>query len=242
MHAFSRLAIALVTVFGASTAAANTATQPVPRDEAWLRRHEDFVAEARRGGIDVVFLGDSLTDLWRREGCAAWEKHFAPLRAANFGIDGDRTQHLLWRLLHGAVDGPAPKVVVLLIGTNNTGHERNSDVPRNTTTEAIAGVTLVVQTLRAKLPDTTILLLGLLPRGERGSPIRAQVGEINRALSGLDDGRRIRFLDLGPGFLSPDGSLSREIMPDLLHMSEAGYDVFAAALRDPLARLLAANR
>lgn len=242
MHPFSRVAIALVTVFVVATAAANTATQPMPRDEAWLRRHEGFVAEARRGGIDVVFLGDSLTDLWRREGRAAWEKHFVPLRAANFGIDGDRTQHLLWRLQHGAVDGPAPKVVVLLISTNNAGNERNSDVPRNTTTEAIAGVTLVVQTLRAKLPDTNILLLGLLPRGERGSPVRTQVGEINRALSGLDDGRRIRFLDIGPAFLSPDGSLSREIMPDLLHMSEAGYAVFAAALRDPLTGLLAANR
>lgn len=232
----------LLAAFVAATAAANTATQPVPRDEAWLRRHEGFVAEARRGGIDVVFLGDSLTDLWRREGRAAWEKYFAPLRAANFGIDGDRTQHLLWRLQHGAVDGPAPKVVVLLIGTNNAGNERNSDVPRNTTAEAIAGVTLVVRTLRAKLPDTTILLLGLLPRGERGAPIRTQVREINRALSGLDDGRCIRFLDIGPSFLSPDGSLSREIMPDLLHMNEAGYAVFAAALRDPLAGLLAANR
>ena len=232
----------LLAVLVATTAAANTATQPVPRDEAWLRRHEDFVAEARRGGIDVVFLGDSLTDLWRREGRAAWEEHFAPLRAANFGIDGDRTQHLLWRLQHGVADGPAPKVVVLLIGTNNAGNERNSDVPRNTTAEAIAGVTLVVQTLRAKLPDTTILLLGLLPRGEKDTPIRTQVGEINRALSGLDNGRRIRFLDIGSEFLSPDGSLSREIMPDLLHMSEAGYAVFAAALRNPLAKLLAANR
>lgn len=86
------------------------------------------------------------------------------------------------------------------------------------------------------------MLLGLLPRGERDSPIRAQVGEINHALSGLDDGRRIRFLDIGPSFLSPDGSLSREIMPDLLHMSEAGYAVFAAALRGPLVELLAANR
>lgn len=235
---FAYLLAALV----AATAAANTATLPVPRDEAWVRRHEGFVAAARRGGIEVVFLGDSLTDLWRREGRAAWEKHFAPLRAANFGIDGDRTQQLLWRLQHGAVDAPAPKVVVLLIGTNNAGNERNSDVPRNTTAEAIAGVTLVVETLRTKLPNTTILLLGLLPRGERSSPIRAQVEEINRALAGLDDGWRIRFLDIGPSFLSPDGSLSREIMPDLLHMSEAGYAVFAAALRDPLAELLAANR
>lgn len=226
----------------ATSVAASTTTRPVPRDEAWVRRHEGFVAEARRGGIDVVFLGDSLTDLWRREGRAAWEEHFAPLRAANFGIDGDRTQQLLWRLQHGAVDGPAPKVVVLLIGTNNTGRERNSEVPRNTTAEAIAGVTLVVQTLRAKLPDATILLLGLLPRGEKDAPIRAQVGEINCALSGLDDGGRIRFLDIGSRFLSPDGSLSREIMPDLLHMSEAGYAVFADALRDPLAKLLSANR
>lgn len=136
----------------AATASPNTATQPVSRDESWLRRHEGFVAEARRGGIDVVFLGDSLTDLWRREGRAVWEKHFAPLRAANFGIDGDRTQQLLWRLQDGAVDAPAPKVVVLLIGTNNAGNERNSDVPRNTTAEAIAGVTLVVQTLRVKFP------------------------------------------------------------------------------------------
>jgi lysophospholipase L1-like esterase len=225
---------------GIALAEGNTAIQPTPRDNAWLKRHESFVELAKAGGIDVLFLGDSITDFWRdpKRGKTLWDEHFAPLHAANFGISADRTQHVLWRMDHGELDGIKPKVVVLMIGTNNTGLERDKVTPRNTVPEAIAGVTAVVTELREKLPETKILLLAIFPRGEKDSPQRAQVAEINAAIAKLDDGKFVHFLDIGPKFLWPDGTLSSDIMPDLLHPSEIGYAIWAAAIKQPLEELL----
>lgn len=217
---------------------ANTATEPAARDLKWLQRHEAFVQRAHQGGVQVLFLGDSITDLWRKEGRVLWDEHFAPLQAVNFGIDGDRTQNVLWRIQHGTLDGLSPKVVVLLIGTNNTGFENDRPVRRNTTAEAIEGVEAVVLALRERLPHARILLLGILPRGEVDDPHRAQVREINGALSAFADGGHVRFLDVGPAFFGADGSLSRQLMPDLVHLSEAGYAIWAAAIRQPLQDML----
>jgi lysophospholipase L1-like esterase len=233
-----RLSAFLPVLLFVAAAQANTAIEPVPRDASWLKRHEEHLEIAQRGGVEVLFLGDSITDLWRKTGRFLWEEHFAPLHAANFGIDGDRTQHVLWRIQNGELAGLAPKAVVLLIGSNNIGLEKDGS-PRNSTAEAIAGVTAVVQAIRTKLPDSELLLLAIFPRGEKGSPQRAQVAEVNRALAGLDDGQRVHFLDIGPRFLSPEGTLSREIMPDLLHLSEAGYAIWAEAIKEPLNKLLA---
>jgi lysophospholipase L1-like esterase len=215
----------------------NTAIQPAPRDAAWVKRHEGFVEIARKGGVDVLFLGDSITDGWRSKGKPVWEKHFAPLNAANFGIGGDRTQHVLWRMENGELDGIKPKAVVLMIGTNNTGKERDGN-PRNTTPEIIEGVTTVVKGLRANLPESKILLLAIFPRGQKGEPIRDQLAEINAALAKLGVGKNVRFLDIGQKFLEQEGTLSKEIMPDLLHPNEKGYEIWADAIREPLAELL----
>lgn len=229
-----------------AVAAQNTAIEPTPqRGQAWLNRHEGFLAEAKRGGIDLLFLGDSITDFWRdpARGLAVWEKNFAPLHAANFGISGDRTQHLLWRIEQGEVDGIAPKVVVLLIGTNNTGFESDLRTPRNTTAETIEGATLVVRTLRAKLPGSKLLLLAVFPRAdEKGPPPGQQIPEINAALARLADGKSVHFLDVGPKFLDAEGKVSRDLMPDLLHPNTRGYEIWADALREPLAKLLAAGK
>jgi len=127
---------------------------------------------------------------------------------------------------------------VLLIGTNNTGYERDTGQPRNTTPEAIEGITAVVKALRAKLPESRILLLALFPRGEKDDPIREQLRAINSALANLDDGRKVKFLDIGSKFLEPDGSLSRDIMPDLLHLSQRGYQIWADAMEPTLAAML----
>lgn len=219
---------------------AHTAIEPVPRDANWLKRHEGFVDLARAGGVDVLFLGDSITDAWRSTGKAVWEKEFAPLRAANFGIGGDRTQHVLWRLANGEADGLAPKAVVLLIGTNNTGLERDNVTVRNTVPETIAGITAVVQSLRKRLPQTKILLLAVFPRadGPGDVPVRAQVAEVNQAITKLHDGRFVHYLDIGAKFLASDGTLPAAIMPDKLHLSEQGYVIWADAIRAPLAALL----
>jgi lysophospholipase L1-like esterase len=224
-------------------AAANPAVQPAPRDAAWLKRHEGFVAEAARGGVDVLFLGDSITDGWRRPGPnggkAVWDREIAPLRAANFGIGGDRTQHVLWRIEHGTLEGIRPRVVVLMIGTNNTGFERDGTTPRNTPAETVAGVQAIVGQLRRRLPEARVLLLAVFPRGERPDhPQRLQVNEINRGLAPLADGRHVTFLDLNATFLAADGTLPAAVMPDFLHPREEGYTRWAAALKEPLAALL----
>ena len=217
----------------------NTAIQPAPQPgQGWMQRHESFLEIAKQGGVDVLFLGDSITDFWRNRGKAVWDTNFASLKAANFGISADRTQHVLWRMQHGELDGLKPKAVVLMIGTNNTGKERNGDQMRNTTPEAIEGVTAVVKGLRAKLPETKILLLAIFPRGQKGDSIRDQIKEVNTAIAKLDDGKFVRFLDINQKFLEPDGTLSTEIMPDLLHPSEKGYQIWAAAIKEPLAELM----
>lgn len=226
----------------ALTALANTAIAPEPRDPNWVKRHEGFVDIAKQGEVDVLFLGDSITDAWRRPapgGKAIWDTHFAPLRAANFGISGDRTQHVLWRLENGELNGIKPKAVVLKIGTNNTGFERDGTTPRNTPAETAAGVSAIVQLLRTKLPQTKILLLAVFPRGEMPDhPQRKQIAEINAAIAKLADGRSVRFLDIGRKFLAADGSLPKEIMPDFLHPAEKGYEIWAAAIKDPLKKML----
>ena len=216
----------------------NTATNPVPRDPKWVARHEGFVQEAQKGGIDILFMGDSITDGWRGRGLNVWNKYYAPRHAANFGIGGDRTQHVLWRMDHGELDGIHPKVVVLMIGTNNTGKEDNHKTPRNTVPEVAEGVQAVVNDIRARLPDSKILLLAVFPRGTLDDPQRAQVALINTLIAKLDDGKTVRFLDIGPKFLDFDGTLPRSIMPDLLHPNAKGYQIWADAMEPALDEML----
>jgi lysophospholipase L1-like esterase len=214
----------------------NTAIVPAPRDAKWVTRHEGFVQEAQKGGIDILFLGDSITDGWRNKGSNVWNKYYAPRHAANFGIGGDRTQHVLWRMDHGELDGIKPKVVVLMIGTNNTGRERDKN--RNTVPEIIEGVQTVVRELRAKLPDSKILLLAIFPRGTLNDTQRAQVALVNTVITKLDDGKTVKFLDIGPKFLEFDGTLPKSIMPDLLHPNEQGYQIWADAMGPALDEML----
>src|SRR5208337_4512181 len=157
--------------------------------------------------------------------------------AADFGIGWDRTQNVLWRIENGELDGIKPKVVVLLIGTNNCGNEDDGK-PRNTTPEIIEGVTTVVHELRTRLPESKILLFGIFPRGNKNDPVREQVKAVNAGLAKLDDGKTVKFLDIGSILLAPDGTLSRDIMPDLLHPNEKGYQIWSDALEGPLEQML----
>ena len=231
----------------AFAAGANTALQSEPRTPAWVKRHETFVAEMKQApatSAKVLFLGDSITDFWRRDdpakgGLAVWTKYFAPYGAVNLGISGDRTQHVLWRLENGEIDNLHPQAIVLMIGTNNTGMEPDKVTPRNTPAEAAAGVTAIVKRLRAKLPAAKLLLLAVFPRGEKpDNPQRLQVAEINALIAKLDDGKSIHFLDIGQKFLTADGTLTKEIMPDFLHPCEKGYEIWAEAIKEPLAALV----
>ena len=236
---FTAIVSLTLLAFTQALRAENTAVTPEPRDAKWVGRHEGFLKEAKQGKVDLLFLGDSITDGWRTKGKAVWEKYWAPLHAANFGIGGDRTQHVLWRMQNGELEGIKPKLVVLMIGTNNTGKEKGSDKVRNSTEEVIQGVTAVVQGLRAKLPHTKVLLLAIFPRSEQAdNPIRAQLKEINAAIAKLDDGRNVKFLDIGGKFLTPDGTLPKDIMPDSLHPNDKGYEIWAQAIEGTVKQMM----
>lgn len=211
---------------------------PAPKTGGWLKRHEGFVEEAKKGGFEVLFQGDSITDGWRNGAAKKiWDATFAPMKAANFGISGDRTQHVLWRLQNGEFEGiTLPKVVVLMIGTNNIGQKDNPEPPAS----AIAGVHAILKTIHQKSEMTKVLLVGVFPRSEKpDQPLRAGVKEINAGIAKFDDGgKTVKFLDIGEKFLQPDGTLTQEIMPDFLHLSEKGYQIWAGAIQEPLAALL----
>jgi lysophospholipase L1-like esterase len=214
----------------------NSATNPVPRDPNWVKRHEGFVKQAQQGGVDILFMGDSITDFWRDRGVNVWNQCYAPQHAANFGISGDRTEHVLWRMDNGELDGIKPKVVVLMIGTNNT---KQSNRMVNSPPEIVEGVTAVVNEIRARLPKTKILLLGIFPRGRTlEDQQRAEVALVNTVIARLDDGRMVKFLDIGPKFLEADGTISKEIMPDALHPSAKGYQIWADAMNPTLDEMM----
>ncbi len=235
------VALVLAALWPLAVVAQNTALIPTPRDfpTNWMSRHEAYVAEAKQGGVDLLFLGDSITDGWRwgTGGSQIWPQMYAPRHAANFGIGWDRIQNVLWRVENGELENISPRVVVLLIGTNNTGNEDNGH-PRNTTPEIIAGISNLVTQIQARLPKSKILLLGLFPRGVKSDPIRDQVTAVNAGIATLADGDKVRFLDLGGKFLEPDGTLSKAIFPDLLHPNEKGYRIWADAMEPTLVEML----
>ncbi len=200
-----------------------------PTTRGGARRTAPAVPPARKkGGVDLLFLGDSITQGWNDN--EVWKRFYGPRNAANFGIGGDRTQHVLWRIQNGELDGIEPKVVVLMIGTNNAD---------NATTDEIAqGVTAIVEGLRHRLPKARILLLGIFPRGEKPNETREKLGTVNAKIAGLDDGRHVKYLDIGKAFLNEDGTISREIMPDFLHLSPKGYRIWADAMEPTLWSML----
>jgi lysophospholipase L1-like esterase len=201
--------------------------------KAWKAFHDANVARAKQGGVDVLFLGDSITQGWSTTGKEAWEKNFAPLNATSFGIGGDKTGNLLWRIEHGEVDGLSPKLVVLMIGVNNVWSGKN------TAAEIAGGIRAVVEKLRARLPQTRVLLLGILPFGGPGDLGRNKVQEINSHAAALDDGTTVKFVDLGPALLQKDGKLLGEAyMADNLHLTAKGYETLAKELVPPVADMI----
>ena len=193
--------------------------------------HEKFVQTAQKGTAELVFLGDSITAGWGSKN-AIWEKAFGAYKPANFGIGGDRTQHVLWRILNGELEVIKPKAVVIMIGTNNSGSDPAEGIAN--------GIKMIVQTVRDKQPQAKILLLAVFPRGEKASPNpgRDKLKQVNATIAKLDDGKNIHYLDIGDKFLQPDGSISKEIMPDSLHLSEAGYQIWADAIGPKLSELM----
>jgi len=182
----------------------------------------------------MLFMGDSITDFWRNPdgpfaGKAVFDQHYSDMKVANFGIAGDTTQGVIYRLQNGEGQGISPRVVMLMIGTNNIG--------RNTGPEIAEGIGAVILEMRKDFPEARILLLGIFPRGDANDPARATIKDINGRIANLDDGEHVTYLDIGEKFLDENGRIPTDVMSDGLHPSAKGYEIWAEAVKEPLARL-----
>jgi lysophospholipase L1-like esterase len=198
----------------------------------FAKAHESFVAIAKKGEAQVVFLGDSITAGWAGAGKEAF-KEYAQYNAANFGIGGDQVQHVLWRVENGEFEGIKPKAVVLMIGTNNVGNPAH-------TPELIAnGIKKIIEAIHQRSPDTKVLLLAIFPRSAKPTDAaRVKNEKVNAIIAKFDDGKKVHFFDIGAKFLTADGTLEKSVMPDLLHLNPASYKVEADAIREKLASLV----
>ena len=208
-----------------------SAVTPVPRDANWMKRHDSFNERVKKGNVDLLLIGDSITQGWEGSGKDVWAKFYGPRNAVNLGIGGDRTQHVLWRLDNGNIEGIEPKAAVIMIGTNNAG--------MNSSEEIADGVAAIVTKLRTKLPKTKLLVLAIFPRGANAEDkARQKNAGANERIAKLADGNMVHFLDIGPKFLAADGTLSKEVMPDLLHLNAASYKTWAESIEDKLKELM----
>jgi lysophospholipase L1-like esterase len=235
VHASLVVALLITTISSLSFAqrASQVTTTPVPREGNWLKRHEAYSQTIKNHqDAKLLFIGDSITDAWSGPGKEAWNRYFAPRKAVNLGISGDRTQHVLWRLENGNIDGVKPKAAVLMIGTNNSnGNDHTAE-------EIADGIKAIVAKLRKELPETKILLLAIFPRGEKPNPQREKNAKASKLASAEADGKMVHYLDIGDKFLTADGSLSKEIMPDFLHLTPKGYQIWAEAIEPKVAELM----
>jgi lysophospholipase L1-like esterase len=201
---------------------------PAPRsDKPAVASFERINEAVKTQPYRALFLGDSITERWNMPlwgAQAVWQANMPQRGVLNAGVSGDRTEHLLWRLDHGNLDGPPPKGVIVLIGTNDLAHGRPPDL-------AAEGIRAVLIRLRQKLPATRVLLLGLTPRGAvPWDPLRVAASQVNQMIGGCADGLKIWATDIGPPLLDAKGMLSRSLSPDYLHFSGAGYEKIAPGL------------
>jgi lysophospholipase L1-like esterase len=199
-----------------------SATKPRSGGGSWMKLHESYVRRAKKGDINVIFFGDSITFGFSGHGFVG---RYGQLQAVDFGINGDRTENVLWRVNNGEMEGLSPKLVVLLIGTNNLAN--------NYTNQDVAdGVGAIIQAIQAKSPATKILLLGIFPRWN-DAEFREKIKQTNSLIARLADGQRVRYLDIGDKFLDKDGKLTKEIAGDFTHPTHRGYEIWAKNM-DPV--------
>ncbi|MBN1908495.1 MAG: GDSL family lipase [Pirellulales bacterium] len=210
----------------------HSAIKPVPFGGGHLRRHRAANKRLQQGNVDMLMLGNSITDSWDGKGKPVWDEYYAGRKAVNLGRSGARTQHVLWQVDNLAVENISPKLVVLLIGTNNT---------KDNTSEQIAeGVTRIVQKLRKRLPRTKILLLAIFPNGPNDDDPRRQVArKASQLYSKLSEDEMVVYMDLRDRFVKPDGTPTECLRPDdLLHLSLAGYRAWAEAIEPVVAEVV----
>ena len=213
------------------------ANQPAPRDD---NRHKGFLEIAQRGNIDLLFVGDSITDWFSNPrgqaqtpaaGLEVWNKYFSEFKPANFGIAGDTTQGVLWRMQNGELEGFTAKLIVLMLGTNN--------INRNPVDEIVDGDRLIIDEFKKRQPQAKVLVLGIFPRNaDPANPLRSTIKEINSRLETLADNNKVFYMDIGSKFLTPDGTLTTEVMADGLHPTAKGYQIWADSIIDKVQTLM----
>uniref|UniRef100_H9H7B7 Platelet-activating factor acetylhydrolase IB subunit alpha1 n=1 Tax=Monodelphis domestica TaxID=13616 RepID=H9H7B7_MONDO len=209
-----------------------TPVQDLQGDGRWMSLHHRFVADSKDKEPEVVFIGDSLVQLLHQ--CELWRELFSPLHALNFGIGGDGTQHVLWRLENGELEHIRPKIVVVWVGTNNHGH---------TAEQVAAGIEAIVGLVNQRQPQARVVVLALLPRGQHPNPLRDKNRRVNELVrAALASRPRAHFLDADPGFVHSDGTISHHDMYDYLHLTRLGYTPVCRALHALLLRLLTAGQ
>ena len=202
---------------------------------SWLDTHAGLVkaAEANKGPIDVLLVGDSITMQWG----AAWQKHFGRYKTVNIGIGGDKTQNVLWRLDHGGVEGLEPKLVVLMVGNNNCFF-----TPETGIEPAAKGIKACADNLREKFPKAPVVVVKVLPAHGPGAAFYEDIKKINAALDELklDGDPMVHILDLTNDFLNADGTLKKDLFsPDTIHLTqEGGYELYAQKLKPLVETLL----
>jgi lysophospholipase L1-like esterase len=216
----------------------NPAAKAAPRTDAnWKKRHEMLAERTNKGNIDVLFVGDSITQGWEGNGKTVWAETLKDWKPGNIGIGGDQTQHVLWRITEGKeIEKVDPKAIVLMIGTNNFGNHSPEQVA--------GGIKAIVEEFRKQKPKAKILLLGVFPRAGKkpaadakmvmADDLHPKVKATNEIIAKLDDGKMVKYLDIGKAFLDDKGNLPKSIMPDYLHLSPEGYAKWAAAIKEPV--------
>lgn len=202
------------------------ATESIDRmgENWWKARFEKNKEDFQNGDVQFVLLGDSIIHGWDGK-MDLYNKSFGPYKPANWGFSADRTEHVLWRLDNIGEGKAAPKLFMVMIGTNNVGHR--SSTPDQT----VEGVRFILEKISLKWPEAKVLLLGVFPRGANNEDgLRKQVNEINERLPLLCDGKKIVFLNINQNFLDKDGNLSKDIMPDLLHPNLKGGEIWAESV------------
>lgn len=217
----------------------NPAIVPVPRTGGATNRQSQVLQRAKDnpGPCDIAFIGDSITQGWEGAGKKAWEKYYASRKCLNFGVGGDQTQHVLWRFENGQIDGIKPKAAVLMIGTNNSNKNKDGS-EQYSEAQILEGIQAIIKQIRTRLPETKLLVLGIFPRSQTFTTQRGKLLQINQALAKVADGNMVHYVDFGSQLIEADGSLSKDVMPDYLHLSEKGYTIWAEAIEPKLKELL----
>jgi lysophospholipase L1-like esterase len=218
---------------------ANPAIIPVSRTGGSTNRQAQVLKRAQDnpGPCDIVFIGDSITQGWEGAGKNVWTNYYGNRKCLNFGVGGDRTEHVLWRFENGQLDGLKPKAAVLMIGTNNSNKNR-AGVEDYSEAEILEGIQAIIKQIRTRLPETKLLVLGIFPRSQNFSTQRGKLLQINQALAKVADGQMIHYIDFGSQLIEADGSISKDIMPDYLHLSPKGYEIWAQTIEPKLKELL----